>query len=231
MRALLSMRWRDLLFAHWRVDPETVARRLPDGVAVDTYGDDAYLGVVPFVMSDIRPRGSPVGLSFGELNLRTYVTVDGTSGVYFFNLDADDRLGVRIARSLFRLPYYRATMDIETRGDGTDRVVSFRSRRQTSGTAPARFEGRYGPNGDFIEPEPGSLEAFLTERYRFYTASGRGRLYYGEIDHEPWLLAPAWAEIDDNSLFRANGFDQPGGEPLLYFGGAIDVRAGRIRRH
>lgn len=231
MRAFLSMRWRDLLFAHWRVDSERLAGTLPEGVTVDTYQDDAYLGVVPFVMDDIRPRGSPIGLSFGELNLRTYVTVDGTPGVYFFNLDADDRLGVGVARSLFRLPYYRATMDIETQGTGTDRIVSFRSRRRTPGANQARFDARYGPDGTFETPDLGSLEAFLTERYRFYTADDRGRLYYGDIGHEPWELAPAWADIEDNTLFRANGLDHPDGEALLYFGGAIDVRAGRIHRH
>ena len=223
------MRWRDLLFAHWPVDPDSVAGRLPRGVDVDTYRGDAYLGVVPFVMDDVRPRGSPVGLSFCELNLRTYVTVDGAPGVYFFNLDADDRLGVGIARSLFRLPYYRATMDVETRGTGADRVVSFRSRR-TTGAKPAPFDARYGPDGGFDTPEPGSLGAFLTERYRFHTADDRGRLYHGDVAHEPWELAPAWADIGVNGLFRANGFDEPDGTPLLQFGGPIDVRAGRIRR-
>ena len=102
MADLLSMTWRDLLFAHWPVAAETVARRLPAGLSVDTHDGDAYLGVVPFVMADIGPRGLPLGLSFGELNLRTYVTVDGDPGVYFFNLDADDRVGVRIARSVDR---------------------------------------------------------------------------------------------------------------------------------
>jgi len=230
MRPLLSMRWRDLLFAHWRVDPETVAPKLPEGVSVDTYDGDAYLGVVPFVMADIRPRGSPIGLEFGELNLRTYVTVDGAPGVYFFNLDANDRIGVRIARSLFRLPYYRATVRIETRGDGTTRSVSFSSRRRTKRAPPARFQSRYGPDGDFSESDPGSLEAFLTERYRFYTADDRGRIYYGDIEHQPWLLAPAWAEIEDESLFQANGFDRPTTEPTFHFAAPIDVTADRIRR-
>lgn len=224
------MRWRDLLFAHWPVDPELLAGGLPADVTVDTYQDTAYLGVVPFVMDDIRPRGSPIGLSFGELNLRTYVTVDGTPGVYFFNLDANDRLGVSIARSLFRLPYYRATMDLETEGVGTDRVVSFRSRRRTAGANPASFDAEYGPDGAFETPKPGSLAAFLTERYRFYTVNSRGQLYYGDIKHEPWELAPAWAEIADNGLFKANGFAKPDGEPLLYFGRSIDVGAGRIHR-
>lgn len=230
MRKLLSMRWRDLLFAHWRVDPETVMPNLPGGISVDTHEGDAYLGVVPFVMADIRPRGAPIGLEFGELNLRTYVTVDGSPGVYFFNLDANDRIGVRLARSLFQLPYYRASMTIETQREGTNREVSFQSRRRTRNSPPARFGGRYGPDGEFNESDPGSLEAFLTERYRFYTADDRGRLYRGDINHEPWQLAPAWADIDENTLFRANGFDRPGSDPSFHFAAPIDVTASRIRR-
>ncbi|WP_336133330.1 YqjF family protein [Natronomonas amylolytica] len=230
MRPLLSMRWRDLLFAHWSVAPATIAAKLPDEVSVDTYEGDAYLGVVPFVMDDIRVRGAPLGLGFGELNLRTYVTVDGTPGVYFFNLDADDRLGVILARKLFRLPYYRAEMDIETTGSDADREVSFRSRRRTTGVSSARFDGRYGPDGDFATPEADSRAEFLTERYRFYTTDDGGRVYYGDIDHEPWSLAEGWADIEENTLFDANGFDRPGGEPILHFAAPIDVTAGRIRR-
>ncbi|MFQ3318108.1 MAG: hypothetical protein ACI8UR_001011 [Natronomonas sp.] len=230
MCALLSMTWRDLLFAHWSVDPETVAARLPEGVAVDTFEGDAYLGVVPFVMDDIRLRRAPLGLTFGELNLRTYVVVDGTPGVYFFNLDADDRLGVFVARTLFQLPYYRAEMDIQTNGRGADRSVAFTSRRRTAGAAPARFDATYEPDGVFSEPDAGSKEAFLTERYRFYTTDDSGRLYYGDIDHDSWSLAPATAEIRDNTLFRANNFEPPAGYPHLRFAAPIDVTAGRIHR-
>jgi uncharacterized protein YqjF (DUF2071 family) len=230
MRSLLSMRWRDLLFAHWPVDPETIERALPEGLSVDTYDGDAYLGVVPFVMADIRPRGSPVGLSFAELNLRTYVTTDGRPGVYFFNLDADDRVGVRLARSLFRLPYYRASMTVGTRGEGRSREVAFRSRRLTRDAPSARFGATYGSEGTFSEPESGSIEAFLTERYRFYAADDSGRLYRGDIDHEPWRLAPAWGRFRTNTLFRASGFDRPEGEPILHAAAPIDVTAGRLRR-
>lgn len=227
LRDLLTMTWSDLLFAHWPVAPETVAERLPDAYEVDTYDGRAYLGVVPFVMSDIGPSLLPLERSFGELNLRTYVRgPDGTPGVYFFNLDADDRLSVAIARSLFRLPYYRAEMEVESRGE----EVRFRSRRTHRGVPPARFRARYGPDGEFFTPEPGSLEAFLTERYRFYTLDDSGRTYYGDIDHPPWRLAPAWADIAENDLFDANGFDHPAGEPLLHYAREIAVTAGRIHR-
>lgn len=218
------MRWEDVLFAHWPVAPEIVAKRLPDGLTVDTYEGDAYLGVVPFMMTEIRPLYAPVTLSFGELNLRTYVQDGaGTSGVYFFNLDANDPIGVRLARRLFRLPYYRAEMDVVRNGE-----VRFRSRRVDE--PPASFDATYGADGERFVPDAGSLVAFLTDRYRFYTESEGGRLYYGDIDHKPWELAPGWIEFRENELFAANGFDRPVGDPLVHHAAGIDVTAGRIHR-
>ena len=222
------MTWRDLLFAHWEVPPETVGARLPERLVVDTFEGDAYLGVVPFRM-EIGPGGIPFRLTFDELNLRTYVRgPDGGRGVYFFNLDADDRFGVTVARSLFRLPYYRADTEVRRRGDR----VRFRSRRTHGGVPPARFEATYGPvdGAAAFAPEPGSLAAFLTENYRFYTTDDGGRVYHGDIDHEPWSLRPARAEIRENTLFEANGFDRPSGDPTLHVADPIEVTAGRLRR-
>lgn len=231
-RPLLEMTWEDLLFAHWPVDPSVVEQRLPAGYEVDTFEGTAYLGVVPFVMRNVRPAflpalPGPLDRSFGELNLRTYVRgPDGTPGVYFFNLDADDLLSVGVARSLFRLPYYRATMDVERSGE----TVRFESER-THRSAPAcRFEAEYGPDGEPFTPEAGTLPHFLTERYRFYTVDDRGRTYYGDIAHEPWKLAPATADIRTNDLFTANGFDRPAGDPHLLYARRIDVTAGRVHR-
>jgi uncharacterized protein YqjF (DUF2071 family) len=231
---LLSMVWEDLLFAHWPVDPAVVAEQLPEGLTVDTYDGTAYLGVVPFVMRSIGPRFAPLGLSFGELNLRTYVreTADGPTddapdsggrGVYFFNLDADDRLGVTVARSLFQLPYYRANMTVDRAGER----VAFRSQRPDGSAA---FAAAYGPEAEPSVPDEGSLAAFLTENYRFYTADEGGRLWYGDIDHPRWELAPASADFVRNELFTVNGFDHPGGEPILHFSPRIRVTAGRIHR-
>lgn len=226
MRSLLSMRWEDVLFAHWPVDPGVVAATLPDGLEVDTHDDDAYLGVVGFRMRSIRPRGVPAGLSFPELNLRTYVRADDGPGVYFYNLDAADPIGVTIARGLFQLPYYRAEMRVEDRADG----IRFRSRRTHRGASPARFAATYRPTSTAEPVAPGSFDAFLTERYRFYTESDGGRLYRGEIDHPPWELSDVTLTVRENTLFEANGFEHPEGDPRVRYSPGIDVTAGRIRR-
>lgn len=232
-RSLLSMTWRDVLFAHWPVSPAVVESRLPDELVVDTYDDRAWLGVVAFRMDPIKPRYAPFGLVFGECNLRTYVTPADDAietgrnpgpGIYFFNLDASDRLSVAIARRLFDLPYYTAEMDVARRGE----EVRFRSRRTHRGAPPNRFAATYRPTGEPERARPGSVETFLAERYRFYTAENG--LAVGEIDHDPWLLSPAEAAIETNTLFESNGFEEPTGEPLLHYSRELPVRAGRLRR-
>ncbi|MFC7071485.1 YqjF family protein [Halovenus rubra] len=219
-----EMGWRDTFFASWPVDSELVTPRIPERLTVDTFDGDAYLSVVPFAIEDIRPAGFPtaVGLSTAELNLRTYVTCDGAPGIYFFTLDADDILGVIGARLFNRLPYYLA--DITYDGDPP---VEFQSRRTTPGARATRFDARYGParNSERFEPEPGTREHFLAERYRYFTEGSDGSIRYADIEHETWTLRQGLWETEENELFQANGFERPAGEPSLLYGDYVDVYA------
>jgi len=109
---LLGQNWRDLLFAHWPIRPEILRPMLPMGLTLDTFAGEALLGVVPFDIALLAPCNAPRGLrlSFLELNVRTYVTVDDKPGVWFFSLDAASPTAVRLARATSHLPYYRARM-------------------------------------------------------------------------------------------------------------------------
>ncbi|MFC5973213.1 YqjF family protein [Halomarina salina] len=234
--SLVEMTWRDALFAHWPVEPSVVDPRLPDDLDVDTHDGRAWLGVVGFLMEDVRLRGMPpsLGFTFPELNLRTYVTHDGTPGIYFFNLDAGDRLGVAAARRLVKLPYYTASMRITDREEG----FRFRSRRVERDAPPLAFDADYAP---LDEPLADRERAeFLTERYRFYTAGvdavregyegSSDRLWIGEVRHDPWTLAPAALTVRRNGCFRANRFETPEGDPLCHYAPGVEVRADRLRR-
>ena len=223
----LAMGWRHLLFENWRVDPEAIAERLPEGLAVDTYDGAGWLSVVPFTNVAVRPQGLPaaVGQPLPEINLRTYVTCDGEPGVYFFSLDAQGIAGVIGARVTQHLPYYYARISLE--GDG-DRI-RFDSRRHP-GARPARYTATYGPSGEAFESSDDPLAGFLTERYRFYTEASDGTLRYTDVDHESWTLYPAEADIETNTLFRADGFKHPEGEPVRYYSPGVDVIAGTSNR-
>src|SRR5436190_21397121 len=105
---IMWQRWHDLLFAHWPLPPEVLRPLVPSGLTLDTFSGQAWISVVPFRMTGIRPRWlpAPPGMSATpELNVRTYVTVDGKPGVYFFSLDAALYPAVVVARTMFRLNY------------------------------------------------------------------------------------------------------------------------------
>ncbi len=225
---VLQMRWLDLCFMHWAADAEAIQKWLPAGMQVDTHQGQAYLGVVPFRMEGIRPRGTfdVPGLSaFPELNLRTYVTVDGVPGVWFFSLDAAQPIGVRLARTFFHLPYMDARMWVQRRGDLTE----YASLRTHHDEPPARFAAAYRPVGEVFTARPGSLEDWLTSRYALYSADRAGHIFRGAIRHAPWPLQRAEAHIGLNTMAEQIGVTLEG-EPHLLYSERVEVQAWLIQR-
>ena len=205
--------WEDLLFAHWRVDAAELARLLPPEVPPDTHDGTGWLGITPFRLTNLRLRGIPPLprlSSFPELNVRTYATVDGKPGIWFFTLDAASQLAVEAAKRTYKLPYHRSRMSAERHGS----FVHYESSR-----ANAAFSARYRGEGDLFTAEEETLEYFLTERYCLYTADG-GRLYRAEIHHPPWRLQRGEAHIDLNTL---SPLPLPDEEPHLLFSPRQDV--------
>ncbi|TGE17567.1 YqjF family protein [Hymenobacter elongatus] len=233
---LMRQRWSQLLFAHWPIDPALLRPYLPARLELDLFEGQAWLGVVPFTMSHIRPLGLPAvpGLNrLHELNVRTYARLDGVPGVWFLSLDATQPLGVWAARTLFHLPYLHARISLTQTGD-TLRATAERTHR---GAAPATFVASWTP-GDVLPPaQPGSLQHFLTERYILYTAGAnlqqavRGTaLWRGRLFHAPWALRQAMLTEWDSTLVESHGLPTPTGPPLLYAADALDVWVQELRR-
>jgi uncharacterized protein len=215
---LMGQTWERLLFAHWRVAPEQLRALLPGELPLDTHDGAAWVSVTPFEVSGLRLQGlppSPLGSSFPELNLRTYVTVGGRPGIYFLSLDAGNRAAVRAARLSYRLPYRHARMKVDAHAGRTH----YASRRD-DGTGAFRAE--YGPGGSAFTAAPGTLEHFLTERYCLYVVD-RGRVLRADIHHPPWPLRPASAHFAENALALSEGIELPPDPPLLHYAQRQDV--------
>lgn len=222
---LLRMIWEDLCFMHWALPPERLQPTLPPGLTLDTWEGAAYLGTVPFSMSGVAPRGLPAvsGLSdFPELNLRTYVRgPDGVPGVWFYSLDVTQPVAAALARTFYHLPYRHARM-WRAREGGVTRYASLHPQ--------GAFAGAYRPTGPEFQAAPGSLEAFLTDRLCLYV-SAPGRLYRGWIEHDPWPLRRARAELRVNTLAAPLGLDLLSlGEPHLLHAERLEVRAHWLER-
>lgn len=226
-RAALIHRWTQLGLVHWRFDPEEVAPLLPPGIEPDVFDGSAWVGLVPFhctIRPPFVPR-IPWASSFPEMNVRTYVRGPQGPGVWFISLESARLGAVLIARATYGLRYFWARMAFSRVGD----VVTYRSRR--------RWPGRRGAAGSLaiaLDEEIGlterdPLEAFLTNRWRFYCSAPIG-VATGTIEHEPWPLRRGRLLHCDPGLVAECGLPEPAGEPLVHFSDGVDVRMSALHR-
>ncbi|MCI0433785.1 MAG: DUF2071 domain-containing protein [Gemmatimonadetes bacterium] len=230
------MQWHDLLFAHWPVPLGALREHVPARLDIDTFDGQAWIGVVPFRMEGVRARRFPPvpgATSFPELNVRTYVRphdheTDGEArpAVWFFSLDAASRLVVRMARAWYGLPYFHARMRVDEPANA-DQTFRYRSSRNHDG--PAVLDVSYTPTGPAIRSNAGTLEHFLTERYRMF-AMLDDALVAADVMHVPWSLQPAEAEFRENTMTAPLAVTLPDTAPLLHYAARLDVLAWKPHR-
>jgi len=213
-RPVMYQTWGKLLFLHWPVPEDVIRPLIPGRLQLDTFEGRTWVGLIPFTMWDIRPvffPALPLMSGSHELNVRTYVHLDGVPGVWFLSLDAGNPLFVWGARMTFHLPYFHACMRLEQRAD----AIHFRSQRRDLSAPGAQFEAAWSPGEALPPAQPGSLEFFLIERYCLY-AERRGHLYRARIHHHPWALRRATLLSLSSTMIESHGLPTPSGAPLLH---------------
>lgn len=223
----MGQTWQDLLFVHWPVPEDQLREVVPAPLPLDSFDGRVWLGITPFVVSRLRLRGTiplPRVSRFAELNVRTYVTLEGRPGIYFLSLDAASQPAVSVARRFYRLPYFKANATADRLGH----EIRYRSVRTSSDGPPASFGASYRPVGERFEAQPGTLERFLTERYCLYTLDENQRVLRAEIHHPPWPLQRADAELATNTMTEALGVDLREA-PLLHFSHRQDVALWKVQ--
>lgn len=214
-----TQRWRDLLFAHWAIEVEAMRALVPAELELDLWEGRAYVGVVPFVMRDIRPAWLPrfMALDFLETNVRTYVTYRGRPGVYFFSLDASSRLAVKAARWGWGLPYFLATMTFER---GEAELAYSTTRRDPAASA---LHARYRPGRSLGASAPGTFEYFLLERYLLFSLR-RGVVHEGQVHHVPYPAQEVELTSLEDGLVAAAGLPAPARPPdAVHYASGVDV--------
>ena len=134
----MRQRWGGLLFLHWPVPAGELRRLVPEPLEIETFDGSAWIGITPFFMWDLAPPHLPALPLLSrslEINVRTYVRLDGEPGIWFFSLDAENPLFVWGARLGFHLPYFRARMHREIAAGET---VRFSSQRLRCSASPIR---------------------------------------------------------------------------------------------
>jgi uncharacterized protein len=190
---------------------------------LDVFGGKAWLGIVPFRITNVAPRGVPSipwVSEFPELNVRTYVRVDDRPGIYFFSLNASSALAVQAARNTPEPAVLLGLYDLTSQNES----VQYESRRATD-TSDVSLSVTYRPVGALFQAVSGTVEYFLTERYCLYNLDHAHAPYRLEIHHPPWSLQAADARFMRNTMADAAGLTLPDVKPLLHFSKRQDMVA------
>jgi uncharacterized protein len=221
-----SQHWINLLFLHWRIPVDDLLLHVPPEVTVDTFAGWAWVSLVLFRLK-VRPRWLPFipwVSTFNELNLRTYVCHRERPGISFLSLHANNRWAIRLARWLTPLPYFAARTRYEQKAAG----FSFDC---CNATLPdGRLSIDFSPEGQPWQPQDGTLDAWLLERYRLFIAGKRRRLHVAQVAHPPWTIRRARATVSANTITAPFGIDLSRPPDLVHFSSGVTTRFGPFQR-
>jgi uncharacterized protein YqjF (DUF2071 family) len=125
--------WDDVVFAHWRHDPEALAPLLPRGVRPDVVDGSAWAGLSAYVFRETAVPPFPPSRRLGSMTEVTIevLTVDdrGRHGVVYRTVDTNNVPAIVAAHALLGVPYTFARAGGRRRGD----TLEYRSVRQPDG--------------------------------------------------------------------------------------------------
>ena len=226
---VMHQNWHHLLFLHWQVPPGELQRLIAPELTIDTFEGNAYVGVVPFTMTGVRPVLTPPLpwiSNFHEINVRTYVHLRGRDpGIWFFSLDASSSIAVAAARAAYKLPYFHSEIEFFASKDPLPDVQFDSKRNDPTGTTPANARIRYKPiEGIVTQASPGTIEHFLIERYILYSADDDHNLYRARVHHQPYPIQRADLLELDETLIWAAGIRRSEVHPLRHYAREVNVK-------
>ena len=216
--------WRDLLFLHWALPIPLAQSLIPQGLELDLYDGQAWIGVDPFEMKDIRPRWLPQAFAFNflETNVRLYVSVGGEPGVYFLSLEASSWLAVQAARKGWGLPYFFAEMSVQN----LEERYTYATHRRGDG---ALLEVEY-TRGELMSPSTlGDTAFFFLERYLLFAQRG-AHIYRGQVHHEPYPVHQVELHHLSQDLTQSHGVSCPSPPIWCHASPGVEVEVFQLTR-
>lgn len=210
----MRMGWSQMLLLHWPFSLKAVRPLVPDELELDSFDGKAWISILPYRVRGVRPIVAPSipwFSTFLQLDVRTYVLHQGEPGVFFFSLDASNPVAVWLARTVFRLPYFRADMQLRRKGDSF-RLTSARSHQ---GARPATFDCQWTPREPLAGATRDEFAAFVSDRDRLF-APHAGKVMTCSIQQEPWPLRRAHVSALETTLFEATDLPEPECPPIAH---------------
>lgn len=196
------------LLINFRVDPDALARVLPEPFEPLLVHDVGIAGVCLIRLGHLRPSGIPATIGVSSENAAHRIAVrlpSGRKGVYIPRRDTNSRLNTVIGGRLFPGVHHHAQFQISDSGEGFEVAM-----RSDDGLAAIDVSGR--PTEVL---QPGSVFSSVGEASRFFEGGSvgysatkdEGRYDTLELRTTNWKVTPVAVEqvassfFDDSSVF------------------------------
>ena|GEM_PF-1960915 len=211
--------WEDIVFAHWRHEPASLARLVPRGTRPDVVDGSAWAGLSAYVFRETRVPPFPPS---GRLGTMTEVTIEiltiddrGRRGTAYRTVDTANVPAIVAAHALLGVPYTFSHARARRRGD----AIEHRSvRHPARPLLPGRWlRARGTRSGGTVQPRhdatvrvvagpevDGPLATDLTTREGIH-ARHLAQTVFWQRQHPPLRLRSARLERLDGDLPDAVG--------------------------
>jgi uncharacterized protein YqjF (DUF2071 family) len=243
--------WDDVVFAHWRCEPETLARLVPRGTRPDIVDGSAWVGLVAYVFRETQVPPFPPSTRLGSMTEVTIevLTVDdaGRRGIAYLTVDTPNVPAIVAAHALLGVPYTFAWARSRRRGE----TVGHRSvrhpgrvrhpiravrlaraaRRRTGGSSDVRHAASVRAVAGEVDRSP--LAAELTTRAGIHARLLAQTLFW-QRQHPPLTVRSARLERLEGDLPDAVGlpglFDRAPDSLLVVDGTTVRYAWGDVVR-
>jgi uncharacterized protein len=218
--------WTDVLFLHFPVAVSELERLVPPRVEVDMFAGQAWISFVLFRLK-LRPGWLPPVPGFSslvELNLRTYVRHRDQPGICFLRMYADNRWAIRAANLLTPLHYRHAWFNYQPAVAGWRQVEC-----QATDDPGRRLALLFQPSGPIAAAEPGSLDAWLLERYRLFVHRQDGGVIAADVEHSPWQTSGTTAIVSENTIAEELRLSLPKTPAAIHFSPGLGAQFQEFR--
>ena len=185
--SFLTAEWNNLVMINYTIDPEILAKYVPNGTELDLWNEHCYVSIIGFMFENARLLGVkiPFHTNFEEVNLRFYVKrfENGTwkRGAVFVSEIVPKAAITLVANTLYHEHYRTLPMKHEIR-----RAQHFNSFRYQWKVASDWQKIAVETEKTPVDILPNSEAEFITEHYFGYTKVNEKTTFEYEVRHPRW---------------------------------------------
>ncbi len=202
--SFLEASWQNLCLISYAVEPELLAKYMPEGLVADSLDGQAFVSLVAFDFMNTSVLGIkwPGHINFPEINLRFYVRKGEDRGVVFLQELVSKFIVAQLARIIYNEPYRTCPLESSVRKENGKIEIEHRLK-----VAGNKYRIAVCAHDQTFLPAIDSKEHFFKEQRWGFGKNHSGKTTRYEVIHPHWRCYPVISHELDFDFRKIYGDD------------------------